>query len=293
MSYIEYHAKSYITGDIDPAYPMLEYICDRFELNTEQRYWLSFLYGCCYCGPTVFYIYNEFPDYENVDVARLTRWWYANKSKLLFQTDRLRIRSNDQFIPAFVSYRELCVERQSSFMSQYVHDKLPQVSYDTMYTILLENVKYFGRYSMFLWLECMHRLTGIPIQPTKLNWKEANNCLNGLLYANMGLTTLCTEVKKPIDYECKIADSLLISTMQQIRDIHPTYRTDIWNVETTLCAYYKYLHGKRYVGFYRDRQMDEINIMETNTRGSGVCWDVLHDFRKEYKPYLNTIREDV
>jgi hypothetical protein len=90
-----------------------------------------------------------------------------------------------------------------------------------------------------------------------------------------------------------VADYFLRDTIQQIKEQYPTYRTDIWNVETTLCAYYKYLHGKRYVGFYRDRQMDEINIMEINTRGSGVCWDVLHDFRKEYKPYLNTIREDV
>ena len=65
IQYLEYHEQSYAAKDIDPAYPMLKYICDRFELNIEQRCWIAFLYGCTYCGPTVFYIYNEFPDFEN------------------------------------------------------------------------------------------------------------------------------------------------------------------------------------------------------------------------------------
>jgi hypothetical protein len=229
----------------------------------------------------VFYIYNEFPDYENVDVARLERWWFANKHKLLFQTDRLRIRSNDQFIPAFVSYRKLCGARQAQTMSQFIYASMPKKSYDMMYAVLLKEVKYFGRYSMFLWLECMHRLTGISIQPTRLDWKNANNCLNGLLLANN-----CGEVSgTPDAFMCSAADDLLKHTMEEIKQLYPEQRVDIWNIETTLCAYYKYLHGKRFIGFYRDRQMDEINIMENNTRGGGVCWDVLHDFRKEYKPF--------
>jgi hypothetical protein len=283
IPYSEYHAKSYITGDIDPAYPMLQYICDRFELNIEQRYWLAFLYGCCYCGPTVYYIYNEFPDYENVDVARLERWWYANKSKLLFQTDRLRIRSNDQFIPAFVSYRDfLQGKSQQNVMEYLAWDKTDKTSnYDVMYHLLLAEIKYFGRYSMFLWLECLHRLTGIPIQPTGIDWKNANNCLNGLLLANN-----CPEIDKPTAQDCTMADVLLNETMAEIVYAYPKYYTDIWSIETTLCAYYKYMHGKRFIGYYRDRQMDEINIMESRIT-SGVCWDVLHDFRKEYQPHLN------
>jgi hypothetical protein len=41
--YINYHNLMYNMGDIDPSYPMLRYVCDRFELNIEQRYWLAFL----------------------------------------------------------------------------------------------------------------------------------------------------------------------------------------------------------------------------------------------------------
>ena len=75
QSYLRYHSESQKIGDIDPAHGMLEYICNRFELNLEQRYWLAFVYALTYCGPSTFYVYNEFPDFENLDAGRLERWW--------------------------------------------------------------------------------------------------------------------------------------------------------------------------------------------------------------------------
>lgn len=67
IGFIDYHVQSSKAKDIDPANDCLKYVCDRFELNIEQRYWLSFLFATCYSATTVYYIYNEFPDYENVD----------------------------------------------------------------------------------------------------------------------------------------------------------------------------------------------------------------------------------
>jgi hypothetical protein len=278
IPYIEYHEKSYDIGDIDPAYPMLKYLCDRFELNIEQRYWLAFLYGCCYCGPTVYYIYNEFPDFENVDVDRLQRWWTANKHRLLFQTDRLRIRSNNQFIPAFESYKSLIdcmpkgIQTQHDFVDCIFPYTLPFHNYQVVYKVF-SNVKYFGRYSMFLWLECMRHLTGIQILPDRLDWKNASNCYQGLMLAQFGH-------QMPAG-DCLMADLLLKDYIHRLQQRGANRRTDIWNVETTLCAYYKYMQGKRWIGYYIQRQQKEIDTMVANVPG-GVCWDVLYDFRKEY-----------
>lgn len=277
IPYIDYHAQSYRIGDIDPAYPMLEYICNRFELNIEQRYWIAFLYGCCYCGPTVFYMYNEFPDFENVDVGRLSRWWKYHKQQCLFQTDRLRIRSNDQFIPAFESYRSLVYPNgtQEALVCNSIPNSTLQHNYNKLYRVLSQT-KYFGRYSMFLWLECMYRLTNIPIMPDRLDWKNANNCYNGLMHAFELLETN----NVPNGADCVVADGLLSCIINQIKTKYPDYRTDIWNIETTLCAYYKYCHGKRYIGYYLKRQLEEIDKMAASVP-NGVCWDVLYDFRKE------------
>ena len=276
LSYLEYHEQSYAAKDIDPAYPMLKYICDRFELNIEQRCWIAFLYGCTYCGPTVFYMYNEFPDFENVDVARLQRWWASHKHQLLFQTDRLRIRSNDQFVPAFESYRDIFLKGQYPLFQLLCSSGNPQLNYEVLYQTLIKQTKYFGRYSMFLWLECLQRLTGLDIIPTGIDWPNALNCFNGLCYYKNA-----SEVTAVDKYFCAIGDKWLQEAIQQLQQRHPERHSDIWNVETTLCAYYKYRHGKRYVGYYVDRQLEEINKMANNVP-SGVCWDVLYDFRREY-----------
>ena len=100
-SYHEYHTLSMAAKDVDPSVICLRYLAERFELNIEQRYWIAFLYGTCYCAPTVFYMYNEFPDFEGVDVDRMQKWWDEKKSLLIFQTDRLRIKSNNQFVDIF------------------------------------------------------------------------------------------------------------------------------------------------------------------------------------------------
>jgi hypothetical protein len=57
-------------------------------------------------------------------------------------------------------------------------------------------------------------------------------------------------------------------------------RNGVWNIETTLCAYKKYCYGKRYVGYYIDRQRGEIESMAAKVP-RGVEWQVLWDYRTE------------
>src|SRR5262252_10912261 len=96
--YLTYHITSADIGDIDPSYNMLLYVCDRFELNVEQRFWLAFVYAMTYCGASVYYVYNEFPDYENLNSGRLNRWWYERgRSEIICQTDRRWVRSSSLF----------------------------------------------------------------------------------------------------------------------------------------------------------------------------------------------------
>jgi hypothetical protein len=188
----------------------------------------------------------------------------------------LRIRSNDQFVPAFESYRDIFLKGQYPLFQLLCSSGNPQLNYEVLYQTLIKQTKYFGRYSMFLWLECLQRLTGLDIIPTRIDWPQANNCLNGLLLA------FHRPERETIDkYECVVIDELLQQLIYALQQRHPENHTDIWNVETTLCAYYKYRHGKRYVGYYVDRQLEEINKMAANVP-SGVCWDVLYDFRREY-----------
>jgi hypothetical protein len=279
VDYINYHIRSSEAKDIDPSNDCLRYISDRFELNIEQRYWLAFLFGTCYSATTVYYIYNEFPDFENVDVERLKRWWNENKQNTLFQTDRLRVKTQNKFVETFESYKNLIGNTTQENYFRSLKQPTPQMTYDNCYEDLI-GIKNFGRFTMFIYLEMINVLTGYDLEPTHLDLKNADSCRNGLVY-HLGHNELDTHgtkkrlTPKQINY--------LQYHFKQLKEEIGTLdiqHTNIWNIETTLCAFKKYNKGKRYVGYYIDRQKSEILKMQ-QAISTGVDWDVLWDFRNE------------
>lgn len=278
--FLRYHINSSKVRDIDPANDTLRYICDRFELNLEQRYWLAFLYACTYSPTTTYYVYNEFPDYENVDINRLQRWWVSKKQFLIFQTDRLRIKSSNQFVPAFESYQQLMAGgTQHEFFTNLVVTDDPDATYDNVYKAA-SRIFTFGRFTLFIYLEMLYVLTGLPLQPTILDLSEAESCRNGLALA-LGRNDLNTHKQSK-----KLSRGDLQYLQSEFSKLHDLVKqqsiehTNIWNVETTLCAYKKFRLGKRYVGYYIDRAGKEIEQM-SKAIPQGVDWSPLWDFRKE------------
>lgn len=263
ISYLEYHTESARIGDIDPSNAMLVYLCDRFELNMEQRYWLAFLYSTCYCGPTTFYMYNEFPDFAGVDVPRMEHWWKNNKGKCVFQTDRLRIKTSDQFVPTFQSYKELIGNLTQEQFFKRLRAPTMSSNYYSAYD-MLSNVRNVGRFTLFIYLELIDLLTDFKCEPKHIIWQHAENCAKGLHHA--------VHCKESLDVK-------LIIAQHQIKGARCS-QSSIFNIETTLCAYAKYMKGKRYIGYYLDRQRKEIDTMRASVT-TGVCWRVLDEFRKE------------
>ena len=278
-AYYEYHKRSSEIRDIDPANDTLRYIANRFELNTEQRYWLSFLYASTYSATSAYYIYNEFPDFENVDVTRLQRWWNAKKHLVIFQTDRRRVKSSNQFVQSFVSYRELIGERtQQEFFEGLVCNSKDK-TYEDVYKAG-EQIYTFGRFTLFIYLEMLYVLTDLPLEPTTLVLKDAESCRNGIALA-FGLTELNTHRndKKLTNDEMNLLQDKFLVIKNTIGGM-PIEHTNIWNIETTLCAYKKWRMNKRYVGYYIDRSGLEIEQMSQAIR-DGVDWTPLWQFRKE------------
>lgn len=280
VTYEDYHEFSMRAGDVDPSYSMLRYLCERFELNPEQRMWLAFLYSTTYCGASVFYIYNEFPDFETLDTGRLERWWTENKRRVLFQTDRRRIQTADKWVETVESYRELCRDAGTSQtgLMWSIECGFPEVTYDEAWK-LFGRIRNVGRFSLFLLLEAIHVVTGANMRPLTLDVRHANSCRNGLAEAIRRPDLNNHESKRKLSREemAELQDAFggIRDTLQ---DRDP--RNNVWNIETTLCAYKKYLRGDRYVGYYLDRQADEIARME-KAATSGVDWSVLWDYREE------------
>lgn len=274
--YKRYHLAMMSIGDCDPQYPVLRYISDRMELNEEQRFWLAFLFSLSYCAPTAFYMLNEFPDYENVDSRRLGVWWAANKHRTLFQTDRAKVKNFDKIVPIFESYRNLMgISQKETWYS--IISKTQKSTYNAAFEKMGE-IYYFGRFSLFLFLESVHQLTGFPMKPDKLDLKDAESCRNGLCYA-LGLDAWVGKSLKDAQYKRLQMELEKIEIELAIEN--PSIPVNIWNIETSLCAFKKLFLAKRYLGYYIDRQQEEIELMQKNVP-SGVYWDMLWQYRRAY-----------
>lgn len=278
IDYKSYHRNSLAIGDIDPSYSMLKYICERFELNNEQRYWLAWIYATCYCGATTFYIYNEFPDFENVNVARLERWWKKDKNRLVFQTDRRWVYSRNQLVGMFDSYRRIIGSGTQAQKFNLFKSKDRYLNYRLCWDEFIK-MKEFGRFAMFLYLEAVHVVTGFPMEPQSMSVSDAESCRNGLALA-INAPQLNTHESKSSTSAKEMA-FLQIEFDKMVKELRDEDKANnVWNIETTLCAYKKYRYGKRYVGYYLDRQHKEISLMQERVT-EGVDWSVLWDYRRE------------
>lgn len=268
MDYLKYHMDSAALRDIDPANDCLRYVCERFELTMEQRYWIAFLYSTCYSGATTFYMYNEFPDFENVSVDRLSRWWKSNKDKCVFQTDRLRIKTTNQFVPSFESYKKFIGEGSQAEKFYTLKTPYSDMTYNNAYSAV-QGIRNIGRFTTFIYLEMLNTLTDFNCVPDRIDWAYADNCRKGLC--------------KAIGVEDNSNYAMLDKAMNKIITTLVKKKcllSNIYNVETTLCAYEKHTKGQRYVGYYLERQRKEFDKMSISVT-KGVCWDVLYQFENE------------
>jgi hypothetical protein len=270
MTYENYHNLSLKAKDVDPSVIALKYIAERFELNMSQRYWIAFLYGTNYCATTTFLIYNEFPDFENVDVKRLSKWWDLNKQNLIFQTDRLRIKTSNLFVESFISYKQVTKGNQQQY---YASSRNWKECYDK-----ITSIKNFGRFSAFNYLDVLNQITDTKHSPTYLNMIEAESCRNGLCYA----------IGKEEWISKKISKEVAVNLHNTFLDFLNKYDGNVYQIETTLCAYKKYRKNQRYVGYYIERMRKEIDQMQNRFK-EGIAWEVLWQFRSETfdKSYLN------
>ena len=277
--YKAFHSLELAIGDCDPAYPALKYVARKLNLSTEQRYWLAWLYSLSYCGATAYYMFSEFPFYEDVDTRRLESWWARNKKRCLFQTDRAKVKNFDKIVPMFNSYRRLCGGSQEATYAECIGGS-PEEAYNRVYA-KMSNLYYFGRFSLFLLLESVHELTDFPMIPTGLDLKNADSCRNGLCFALGKDNWLGNQLRK--DQYAYLDDQLGLLTQELVTE-YPQFKHTIWNVETTLCAYKKLFppYQKRYLGYYIDRMQAELITMQRAV--PELNWAILWDFRREYFP---------
>lgn len=280
--FIRWYAWSLKYGDCDPAIWMTNYLNDRYEHNSEERIWLSWLYANTYYLPTSWVLKNEFPDYELATVDRLTQWNTANYKKLRYQTDT---KYNKGHLPVmYESYKAFMgKELQGDKLGSYLEAN-PKKSFDNLWKVVNDNYYKFGRYTTWFYLQTLDATTEIKSYPTSLFLKDfsgSKSHRNGLImtmdkpdWYNVNLTAA----------EYAFLEDFAEEIMIEMREEFPELSTQInpYTMETALCAFKKIFRKSRgrYLGYYLDRQAEEITKVSQDG-WNGIEWDVLWQAREE------------
>jgi len=281
-SFKRYSAAAIRSWEIDPNYPLMNYLFQRYELSKSQEYWACFLYGVFYHPGTVFYVMQEFPEFEKVDLGRLQRWHDQNWRQLRYNKDRKYEKGH--FVQMVKSYIDLIGSQTPTSQDEFFGRMLKGTPVQNFHQVTqaLTKLLRFGRYSVYIYTECLARCMGLPMEADTVFLKEASSPRAGLCYVlekpDWAKATLQKQHWSYLEAE-------LDCLMAELRHEYPSVKVDHWFMESCLCAYKGFFANGRYLGYYLDRMADEILQMENEEIASGVDWKVLWQFRRETMPW--------
>ena len=264
--FMRYWWQQLTTKDCDPCVHALKYLCDRMELNREQRYWLCWLYANTYNVATAWVLFNEFPDYHLADPLDIEEFESANKSRLPYQKDQKWLRGCLHQTTA--SYQELVGDSQHDFFAKYDGDFKPL-------WLAANSVFKVGRYTAWMWLQAIKEVCGVEIEPTDLMLGASSSKMHRSALAKVAGSNELVELNS-------MGAEILRDMRAQFGGKVGGMSVDYFAMETSLCAFSKLFRVKqgRYLGFYLDRWADDIVKLE-KAGWNGIRWQLLWQCRTE------------
>ena len=281
-AFIRWYAWSLKYDDCDPAVWCTNYLHKRYEHNDEERIWFAWLYGNTYQLPTAWVLKNEFPDFELATVDRMTQWNTTNYKRLRYQTDT---KWNKGHLPAmFESYQKFIGNKSQREVMESYYGYTEEENFDALWRVLKDSLHKFGRYSTWFYLQHLKHTAGILVTPTSLmldDYDGSRSHRNGLLLA-LGRDNDVDRKLTSGDYANLESQAYEILCETEARFPELVDQIDFFTMETCLCSYKKIFreHHGRYLGYYLDRQAEEI-IQAEKDGWYGIDWDVLWQARNE------------
>lgn len=262
------------------VYYLLPELAKRGRWTAEQKLWFAFINGCTQNPVTSWFIFREFPELAGLDEFRLASWFREHYPKLAFDTDRRYFKKS--FLECVAAYRPLVDGSQKQAIESVGN-------FGRLWAWGSRNLRYFGRLSLFSYLEYLS-LSGIAVEcdtlflddiagsrshrnglckvlgRDDLDWHDSNPQFDGG-YAPATLAWLKVE-----------AAALLKDAQKAIRSADVGYFT----LESTLCTYKSWHRpNRRYPNVYNDMLVERIRHGE---RAMGERLDVFWGIRRDALP---------
>ena len=205
-------------------------------------------------------------------MARIETHYPENKAHIKFTTDRSWLKRLNQWVDNIDSYRSF-IERYSpnhlqseAIANAMVGASTPQERCDQLFNNA--SLYVFARFARFLFSELVY-YSGFDIVP-ELRLDEAESVKNGMCFI-MGLEETAytgRHGRRSTRDELDVLNKGLEEVFDKVSqlDLPDRYRR-VWPVETTICAYKKFMLGKRWIGYYVERGRREVQQMKAMNPG--------------------------
>jgi hypothetical protein len=153
-------------------------------MTKEQTYWFSLIFGMTYQSEMSWVIFNEFPDFWEIDPEKLQEWNIKNLPRQKYAKDckynKGRITQQYLSIKEKVKDSGSLVDHFDGLVSGHEHS-----DFERIYDHIKGEFYKFGRMTTWLACQTLHETAGLPIRPKSMLASDPSSwsVRSGLMYS--------------------------------------------------------------------------------------------------------------
>jgi hypothetical protein len=152
-------------------------------MSEEQTLWFCLIFGMTYQSEMAWVIYNQFPNFWDIDLEEMQRWNVKNMELQKYARD---CKYNKGRITDQVSSLRGIVGPSKS-LKKFFEDLLedtPERSFSRTYSVVKENFYKFGRMTTWLVCQTLYETANLPISPNNMLASDPSSwsVRSGLMY---------------------------------------------------------------------------------------------------------------
>lgn len=264
----------------DEIGPVMRHFFNVYKMDENDQVWWILLYSASYCMGTACVLWREL-DYRNVRKSDLQEFWVNNKGRLLFQSDRRYIKNMNQFNDIAWEFLTRCKRHPWKYLSQFITDD-PYETYKNLYKEV-SSWKFYGRFGTILFLYNLHKLMGVDLDYNKYDWKTGKTTTAAIFnafYKDDRADEFEKEAKLSTE-EVEWLDKILGKVTNQLKRRYPAKDWTLMGITSDLCSYRKLFKRTRYLGYYVDRQQEELLQLQDSWPEYEKMWNRFWKWREK------------
>ena len=294
LRFYEFHLK--YRAHPGAVYYMIPYLVNKYGLDKEQQYWLTYINGCTQNICTTWVIFQMFPDFKNITFDKFETWHRKYWQRLMFDIDRRYVKG--KMVEQWQHYSNVLngMTQQEFFEGYLANTGDEHENFRRVWNKVKNDFYRFGRLSTFSYLEYL-RIIGLNIDCDQLfmfdlegskshrngmakvlgrddlEWKDGNELFSG--YTNEIISWLEQEAENLLN-EAKVR----FKGRDFYRDVN------YFTLESTFCCYKSWHRvNRRYPNVYNDMFFERIKTAESKGwEDHGINFDVFWEARRELLP---------